>query len=209
MNGDTLARHYGVLTPWERVPLMAAAAARGDRAEAERLARAAPTNLFRVPDYRGLSEALERLAYHALLARLELVALYREVTGRLEDVPPRRRRRGGDRETDGRLWAVARWFAHLAVVYAGAWRLLCAGLKVDPEALLRDLPGYDAVRRFEPTARASAFTAEQALAYLRGLAEGRAGPGPAGPERVWRLDGAEEVARAWRACLDEWAGWWA
>jgi hypothetical protein len=208
MRGDSLARLYGVLTPWERVPLLAAAAARGDGAEVERLARSAPTALFRVPDSWGLGTALERLAYQALLARLELVALYREADACLAEFPPRPRR-GRGRDTEARLGELARWFARVFVVHTDAWRLLCGELKFDPEALVRDQPGYETVRRFEAAARAVAFTAEEALDYLRGrMGEGE-GPAPAGVTRVWRLDGAEDVARAWRECLDEWAGWWA
>ncbi len=210
MRGDSLARQYGVLTPWERVPLMAAAAARGDEAEVERLALAAPTASYRVPDHWGLSTALERLAYQALLARLDLVALYREATAWLAAVPPRPRRgRGKGRDAEARLGELARWFAYSFVVHADAWRLLCDELKLDPEALVRDQPGYGTVRRFEATARAAAFTAEEALDYLRGLTEEREGAAPEGITRVWRLDGAEDLARAWRECLDEWAGWWA
>ncbi len=210
MGGDSLARHYGVLTPWERVPLIAAAVARGDRAEADRLARAARTVAYRVPDYRGLSEALERLAHVVLLTRLELVALYREADGCLAQLPPRPRRgRGQGRDTEARLAELAGWFAHSFLVHADAWRLLCSDLKLDPEALVRDQPGYETVRRFEATARASAFTAEEALDYLRGQMEERAGPPPEGVTRVWRLEGAEDLARAWRGYLDEWAGWWA
>jgi hypothetical protein len=58
MNSNSLARHYNKLTPWERVPLIIAAGLRDDGTERERLVSSAPTNLFHVPDFRGLSEDL-------------------------------------------------------------------------------------------------------------------------------------------------------
>jgi hypothetical protein len=42
MNTKGLARHYAILTPWERLPLILAASARGDEQERSRLATSAP-----------------------------------------------------------------------------------------------------------------------------------------------------------------------
>ena len=36
---------------------------------------------------------------------------------------------------------------------ADAWRLLCADMKIDPDATLRHLPGCDLVRDMEEAAR--------------------------------------------------------
>src|SRR5215471_19354314 len=57
-----LARHYGTLTAWERLPLLLAALNRGDDAEAESLASSAPTRPALVPHYYGLWEGLALLS---------------------------------------------------------------------------------------------------------------------------------------------------
>ena len=87
MNTNGLARRYEALTPWERLPLLVAASARGDEVERDRLARSAPQHDFRVPDYWGLCEGLEELATMYLLHQLELAALYGRVVGLLERRP--------------------------------------------------------------------------------------------------------------------------
>ena len=56
-----LARLYDRLTPRERLPLLVAAAARGDEQERHRLARSAPTQLQQVPDYYRLGDALQQV----------------------------------------------------------------------------------------------------------------------------------------------------
>ena len=51
MNTNPLARYYEVLTPWERLALLVAAAGRADEVEGRRLAESAPKVGFRLPDY--------------------------------------------------------------------------------------------------------------------------------------------------------------
>src|SRR5262249_24128853 len=58
MNTDPLAKHYGILTTAERLPLLMAASARGDETEYERLVRSAPKVRFEAPDTFYLAEAL-------------------------------------------------------------------------------------------------------------------------------------------------------
>jgi hypothetical protein len=58
MNTNGLAKHYGILTPEERLPLILAAADRGDAAEADRLAHTAPRKGWELPDYHGFGQAL-------------------------------------------------------------------------------------------------------------------------------------------------------
>jgi hypothetical protein len=84
MNTALLARHYDVLTPWERLPLLVAAAARADEVEQDRLARAAPKQAFRVPDYWGLLEGLEGLAQLYVLRQLDSAACFWRLLGALE-----------------------------------------------------------------------------------------------------------------------------
>jgi hypothetical protein len=57
MNTKALAKRYDRRTPWERVPLIAAAPERGDAAEAQPLSRSAPHLQLRLPDYTASATA--------------------------------------------------------------------------------------------------------------------------------------------------------
>src|SRR5262249_47581747 len=87
---------------------------------------------------------------------------------------------------------------------ADAWKLCSAGLRLDPEAILRHLPGGDLVRDMEAAARNIAFTPEEALAYVRSRPEAAEATG--GQEQG--LDTAADVARGMRAFLTQRAGQW-
>jgi hypothetical protein len=83
-------------------------------------------------------------------------------------------------------------------------------MSIDPEVLLKELPGYDAVKQMEQVARLIAFGAEEALAFLRAEAEaGRpAEDDTAGVRREYPIDTAVDVAQSMRellqARLDAW-----
>ena len=103
-----------------------------------------------------------------------------------------------------------RMVAFRFVIESDAWKLLCAELRLDPEAILRHLPGCDMVRGMEEAARQIGFTPEEALAYLRThpeAAEGAAGQAPAA-RRKDHLDTAADVARGMREFLEERAQRW-
>src|SRR5205823_14465310 len=97
-----------------------------------------------------------------------------------------------------------RLVAFQLVAHAEAWKLFCGGLHIDPELLLRDQPCYGLVSRTLPSARAVAFSAEEALEFLRRqvqVAEGEAAPAPAA-EREYRLETAAEIARGYQEFLE-------
>jgi hypothetical protein len=144
MNTNGLARHYKALTPWERLPLIAAASVRADEVERNRLTRSAPTHDLRVPDYWGLGEGLEELATLYLLHQLDLAALYWRIAGHLDRRPLVRAQKRNRRR---RLRNGLRMLAYRCVMRADGWKLLCAGLQVDPEGVLRDMPGHETVRQ--------------------------------------------------------------
>jgi hypothetical protein len=212
MNTNGLARHYDALTSWERVPLIVAATARGDDAEAECLARSAPRHRFLVPDYFGLVEGLQSLTMLYVLRQLEIAAEFENSLDLLDlwaleslhwDEPP------AD-ERCQRLWKLARVLAYQLVTRADGWKLLCQEMHLDPEVLPRLLPGFEKVRRIEDLARTAACTAEEALAYFRERFEaGEAAQGktPTTP-REWHIDTAADVARSMREELEEQAGNW-
>ncbi len=205
MNTTRLSKHYEALTPWERVPLIQAAALRGDPAERERLARSTPTHAYRLPDYWGLSEGLQRLAKLVLLLQFDLAAPYWQGLALLAEVdqvfPPEEAERQADR-----LWACLRMLAFRWVRLTDAWQTLGVDLNLDGAALLRHLPGAATMQRFEAEARAVAFTPEEALTFLRsGGGDGDVVPGER-PEI--HLETADEMAAAFRQYLaDHLAEW--
>jgi hypothetical protein len=203
MNTNGLARHYKALTPWERLPLIAAASVRGDEVERDRLARSAPRRDFRVPDYWGLCDGLEELAVVYLLRQLDLAALYGRVAGGLERRPlfhgGKRHGRRRRRLRDG-----LRMLAYCCATRADGWQLLCAAMHVDPEAVLGGMPGHETVLRMVEEARLAAFGAEEAAAYLRARKEAVPAQGAETPDvgRSNPVDTAEDVAGAMRESLE-------
>src|SRR5262249_3851563 len=91
------------------------------------------------------------------------------------------------------------------VVRADGWRLLCTEMHIDPVVLLKELPGYDAVQQMEQVARLLAFSAEEALAFLRADAEARrpAQQETPGVRREYKVDTVADVAQSMRAFLQE------
>ncbi len=169
MNTKTLAKHYDKLRPRERLPLIVAATARDDEQEGNRLANSAPRNGYRLPDYHGLADALQDLALVHMLSLLDLAAQYWHVSGILEshqmlnEMLPKAQQ---DNATADRMCGITRMLAYVFVVNLDAWRQLMAELQIVSDVLLKCMPGYSTVERLEPLARESAFTAEEAAAYL-------------------------------------------
>jgi hypothetical protein len=188
MNTKTLARHYDKLTPQERLPLMLAAHDRGDRAEVERLASAAPRIAWNLPDSYGLWQGLRLLclvhitgqlaATVRLVLALHPAARQQPAAGKQGEDRP-----GGNRDMLGRA-------AREITASADGWERFCAGMHIDPEALLRHCPAYGLVRGAEEVAR---ILAEQT-------------PPAAGENSP---DAAEEVAAGLRRDLHELAAVWA
>jgi hypothetical protein len=209
MNSNQLANYYETLTPWERLPLLVAARQRGDAVEEERLSRSAPRNGFRIPDFWVLVEGLDNLAKVYLLRQIDLAAIYWHMAGLLDQEPLRHPSRQ-ERQRDERRWQLLQMLCYRFVVCADGWRLLCSQMHIDPGFLLKDLPGYDSVQQMERTARLFAFSAEEALAFLRADAEARrpAEDKTDAVRREYTIDTADDVAQSMRASLqtqlDEW-----
>jgi hypothetical protein len=197
MNSLGLARHYDTLTAWERLPLLEAALNRGDDAKAERLTRSAPTRPALVPHYYGLWEGLALLSVVHQMMQLERACRLACGAGLLAG------RQVVGEEPLRRL----RMSAFEFVVDDDAWKLLCAELSIAPDAILGHLPGCDLVHDTEPAARQLAFTAEEALAYLRSQKEAAPDQAPAA-RREHRIDTAADVARGMRQFLAERARRW-
>jgi hypothetical protein len=123
MNTKALAKHYGSLTPWERLPLILAASSRGDAEERSRLGSSAPRSLYRIPDHFGLADGLQRLSHVYVMMQLDRAALYwqadglREHYASLAETEEHKAREESLAELLGAL-------AYAITVYADAWKRL-------------------------------------------------------------------------------------
>jgi hypothetical protein len=168
MNTNGLAKHYAKLTPLERVPLLIAAEARGDEAEFSRLKSSAPRRCFAISDHADLIDRLFRIAYALMMLQLDLTAWYWQVSEIHAEHSWMRDDEGDDPMGD-RLMFLERLAAYCFLVNADAWQRFCGELSIDKDALLRDSPGYDTVKRMEENARLLACSHEEAAAYVRQL----------------------------------------
>ncbi len=164
MKTDQVARHYGTLSAWERFSLLAAARVRGDDVEATRLIRSAPQAEWRMPHHQPFAEAVCEVAMLHLLRLLDDVALlwradsaYVAVQSCGESGPAH------DARELGLLARMRRLATRLEVVQKG-WRQFCKDLRIDPELLLRDLPGYETARSTLEMAKTLALSAAEVAA---------------------------------------------
>lgn len=125
MNTNTLAKHYGHLTPRERIPLLLAAWARDDALKEQRLSDSAPTELFDMPDYGLPFMALSTLSLMYITEQLDHLAVYWHAVWRLTTEE--------DNPSDWKMLADAS--AYVFRCNAEAWRRFCGGLNIDPGVL--------------------------------------------------------------------------
>jgi hypothetical protein len=152
---------------------------------------------YGLPDYHGLAEGLQLLVLFHLLWRQDRALHYWRCATMLEQDAWL----FGDGKEGGpsadRLEQILRMWAYLYVVEADAWKRLAAELKIDPEAVLRDVPCYESLRQMEESIRLSAFTEQEATDYLR-----RRYGEEARPQTV------EAELASMRAFLDSRVKWW-
>lgn|SRR5262245_37840847 len=188
MNTNTLAKLYDRLTPWERLPLILAASARGDEAERQRLVTAAPKVGYRVPDHFGLAMAFREVGDWHFMELLNLAALYFQSLGLADSLQGKR----GEEMLD-----TAMLFGYLFKVQLAGWRQLCKELNLEPEFCWSYFPGFDTLKRAEKQTETAAFTAEGADECMR-----RSG------REVARVVTADDVAAGLRESLKARADWW-
>ena len=196
MTINDLAKLYDRLTPRERLPLIIAASERGDEAEADRLAHAAPRIHVGLPDYHGLSQAVLLLTLFHLNEQLDRALAFWQglAMAALRDAGTLG---AEDQAAAEGLWDRGRMAGYRLCVEADAWKRVHAELNADSESLLRHLRGHEAVKLAEETARRFPWTAEEAAAYLR-----RVGPADAEVPTV------ETAVQAMREFIDQQVAWW-
>jgi hypothetical protein len=164
MDTNPLARHYESLKPRERFPLIVAAFLRGDDAERNHLLRSAPRDSFRIPDYYGLADGLQRIALRHSATLLEITASYRQAVGCMDEQERIELVAKGHAPQE-RFRGLARLLAYCFVIRVEAWNRLLAELKIDSEFFLKDIPGYNTICRATESMQAWAFTEAEARTY--------------------------------------------
>jgi hypothetical protein len=180
MNSKVLTKFYDQLTAGERLPLLVAAAVRGDAVERQRLVGSAPSREFEVPHHYGLATALAEAADFHLLTLLDLAASYWQSWG-LWGWHGQRHRGNTIRDQGGasdagdapaedteefRLYCMVRYQAFLFLTHVEGWKQFCGEVSMDPDVLLDFLPGWDMVTRTQAQARERAFTRQEAALFL-------------------------------------------
>jgi hypothetical protein len=206
MNLASLTRNYDQLSPWERVPLIIAACARGDDSERENLVGSAPKLGFRVPDYWGLTQGLDQLAVLHVLLQLDMAAFYWRISAIMAESPSFRRSKH-DRQLEARRDRMLRMIGYRIITEAEAWKLLASELQIDPEELLRPVPGYESMRMAEQAAQYVTYSAEEALEYARAWKERTTATADEAAHPV-HVETAADVAASMRKYLEQSVGEW-
>jgi hypothetical protein len=193
VTGKGVTNLYGQLTAAERLALIAAASARGDEAERDRLTRSAPKVGYSLPHYFGRAFALQQVALAHLATALDLAAFFARIEAMVADTPP------GEEglPLSHRLRGLYRCYAYLIVTHLEAWGLFGKAIGIDGDALWEYLPGRDTLRLAGEAARASAYSEAEAAAFL---SERRGKP--------VRIITAGDVLAGLQAVFEEEAGRW-
>lgn len=154
INAKTMQKQYDKLTARERLTLLLAAMERGDERERRALMDAAPTALYRLPDYQNLYDVLQLLALSYLVNQLNRAWSMSTLAhvGKKENEANRGARMG----------------AYAFCVQADAWRAFCGELGIAPNAMIAGFE--DALFSLvfaEKIAREFAYTFDEAQAEAR------------------------------------------
>jgi hypothetical protein len=178
MNTDSLGRLYDRFTPRERLPLLIAAARRGDRIELHRLQDSAPKEDWTMPDYVHHVDAFFQMVHFHVETVMDLgmhfwqwwgLCMARAVHNQAGEGLGQKKR--GQATAAKRLAArygcLVRYYAARFVAHVDGWKQFCAELHVDPEAALDYMTGWDNIVRTESRVRELAFSTEDAAWFVR------------------------------------------
>lgn len=213
MNIDRLAKLYATLTPRERLPLIIAAGARGDETEQKRLSASAPKVSPQVPDYHALAKALLEAVHYHLETLLDLAAKFWQWWGLWMAYDTRAASAAGDRKCrrrkavaevlqEWRAHDTARYYASRFVAHVDGWKQFCAELKIDPGVLLEFMIGWGTIMQTEKTARAMAFSVEEAARFVD-LETVPVEGDDSRERRPVSVETVEELAEGWHVILDK------
>jgi len=165
MNVNGLSKLYDRLKPAERLPLIVAAAVRGDEVERQRLALSAPKALYQVPDHFALGMAMQEVSTIHIVALLDLAANFWLWWGLWGWGEHPSRKKTAEREV--RTFGLVQWYAYQFTINDQAWQRLCAEMKIEAAAMLDFMPGANILQRTREHIPDLVPTFEQACIILR------------------------------------------
>jgi hypothetical protein len=205
MNLDKLTRQYDMLKPLERIPLIAAAATRGDDGERNRLIQSAPRSCYSLPNHWGAATVFDTLANYHYIKLLDLAGHY---LLELAEVSGRRRKKGDDPLAG---WDFVLLLGYEFKTYLEGWQQFCAQLALKPSLLWEHLPGWDTILAATKLSGGEADGMPGAAFTAEGVARHRAQTAVGDPERkvddetlkkYWPVT-AGDIAADLREALDE------
>jgi hypothetical protein len=197
MNTSGLAKHYDRLTPEERFRLILSASGRGDRDEADRLARACGRISMSMQDYAPYAKALMEVAFVTYIDLLEECSRYTDTITfndeALEDKSAQKSdksepqngadaQRSGDGKSSRKLSDAWRkkpiWQRSMDLMLgagytlrtkAEGWKLFCERSSLPPFLLWEAFPGFDRFQRTLSLTETWAFAPEGFLRWLNDI----------------------------------------
>ncbi|HMF16981.1 MAG TPA: hypothetical protein VKE98_07220 [Gemmataceae bacterium] len=177
MKTYSLARAYNSLTPEERFALILAADGRGDEAEAQRLARAAPRISLSMPDYALYMQTFAELAPLTFIELLADAATYLDLYTHMKAFARIYNEKEMGEETDGaevggEQLAKHRYIDRLrAAGYrlrakANGWKRFCEQMNVPPFLFCNDYPGFERLKIALKVAEEEACSPGEYLRWL-------------------------------------------
>jgi hypothetical protein len=224
MNANAVAKHYGLLTPEERFPLIVAAIARGDGMERERLLNAAQRITLSLSDHAPCAFAFNELSLHLFTELLDTAADYLEAfqqadaaevisdaesedeaddaeaepAADLSEIEPK----GEDRPLAERWFDLALALGYILKTRVDAWKLFCERMNLPPFATWECSPGFDRLQRALKLAEQAAFVPGGMVRWLNRLR-------PEGEPEVTDVPfTAEEAAAALDRFFRKRVAWW-
>jgi hypothetical protein len=148
MNTNRLAKHYGTLSPTERLALIVNAAARGDEQEIGRLRSSAPREDWRMSHHSQMADRLKLMLSTCLLELLNdashglraiMFARSPDISGPVE------------KGMYSSILCAERWMdeyrlcAYCLVTRLRGWRLFAERNGLDPDFLFEGMPGWEMI----------------------------------------------------------------
>ena len=165
----SLEKHYDVLTPQERFPLILSAVSRGDAEERAKLIHASSKQQWIVCDFVPLARSFEHLCQLYVMRQLELIVRFKESVETQEFELSFAINSSEDHLKSNCLPSEARLAAYYFGVNSRAMDTVCAEAGLNVQQLLEDLPGAALVLSHRPPMELPAFSRDEASQYLRSL----------------------------------------
>ena len=156
MNTNQLTKHYSTLTPDERLPLLIAARNRGDEIEENRLTVTAPPVLYRMGDHCKLHHTFHMLAWFHFMELVNLAGHYQHCLALADAFDD-------EDASSKRMIDAGNLYGYLFVANLEGWRSFTDRQGIEWDALFRDLPGFDTVKRTQGQYSMNPITKEAAL----------------------------------------------